>query len=139
MLNLSISHEAAKELLAATEFVSWENKDFKEGVNALEQVLEAKPATAPTKQATVHQVALVTIMAWGSDVGLFVNGGYVMSADPDQSDDATALKATAFSLAAQLEIPVSEIEFTPEDEWQWGEVHLELIGEGKLMNPDTPH
>jgi len=136
-MQVLMSREAAKEVLASTQFVAWENEDFQEGVAALNKAIEADKK-GDKMPAQVHQVALVNITKHGSDVGLFVNGSYVISADPGCGDDVQSVKATAYAICAELETPITEMDFEPDDEWQWGDIHLLLIDQGKLIKPCKP-
>lgn len=72
------------------------------------------------------QVALVKITENGSDVGLYVNGEYIISADPGCGDSVDTVQTVAENLAATFKINLIEVDYAAKEDWQWNDVEDEL-------------
>ena len=81
---------------------------------------------------SIKQIALIEITRFGSDVGLYVDGSYVTSADPGCGDSTDAVISMAENLAASQNLAPDRIQVAPDEEWQWDDVSRRLQEEGKL-------
>lgn len=82
------------------------------------------------------QVLIVEITQNGSDVAVFLNGEYVISADPGCGDSTETVYEVAKSLAGIHKVCIQHIEHAPDnDEWQWSEVEKHLHDVHVLESP----
>lgn len=84
----------------------------------------------------MKQVVLVEITDNGSDVALFLDGQYIISADPGAGDDINQVISTAEGLSNHFMVELVRHEHSAKVEWQWNEVQDELIEKGVLLNRD---
>lgn len=133
MITITMPLESAKEVLAATEFVSWENEDFTLGVSLLKLACIEKPKAG----AQVHRLALIDLTSMGSDIGLVLNEELVMTADPGLGDDVDEVEDLANRLSLVLDLPVQRPSIDGHDGWQWSEIIDRLVGRGDLRSTQT--
>lgn len=75
----------------------------------------------------MNKVVLVSIDGFGSDVAVFLDGKYIVSADPGAGHDISQVEAVAAGLASCLGVDLIKLKHRPQnDEWQWSEVQAEL-------------
>lgn len=82
----------------------------------------------------MKQVVLVEITENGSDVALFLDGEYIVEADPCAGDDMEQLMATADGLAKHFMVELIRHEHKATPDWNWNEIQDELIENGVLLN-----
>lgn len=94
-----------------------------------------KAPTSSLKVAvSVSQLALVQIIENGSDLALYLDGEYVMSADPGAGDSVETVEQVAASLGGIFGIEPTIIEAAATEDWQWYEVVADLINKGLIVS-----
>lgn len=87
-----------------------------------------------------HQVALIQITGFDSDLAIYTNGEQVMAVDSSAEDDVTTIREIADRLGSALGVPVSDLEYPVSvkgTEWSWQEVQIDLINSGALTAPSN--
>lgn len=74
-----------------------------------------------------NQIAIVEIRNGASDQALFVDGWYIIGADPAAGDSVEAVNDVAEALSSATGVDVTRLEYNVrDDEWYWGEVEHDL-------------
>lgn len=76
--------------------------------------------------ARAVQVALVEITRHGSDLALFLDGYYIISADPGAGDPVAVVEAVGEGLAQYHGVDLERIEYPAHEDWQWHEIENDL-------------
>lgn len=80
----------------------------------------------------MKQVALIEITKCGNDHAVYLDGDYIISADPAAGESVAMVKSVAHSLATLEGVEVTHLECDGFDEWQWDEVTSFLQMKGVL-------
>lgn len=78
------------------------------------------------------QVALIQITNHGSDIAVFLDGEYVISADPSAGEQTEMVEHVAHSLAVIHGVEIVKIEFPAKEDWQWHDIQTDLQNDGRL-------
>lgn len=87
----------------------------------------------------MKQVAIIEITRCGNDHAVYVDGQYVISADPGAGESITMVESVAQSLASIEGVEVTRLECDGFDEWQWDEVVAFLQLKGVLAGRRTQY
>ncbi len=80
------------------------------------------------------QLSIIQITNNGSDEAVVLNGNIICTADPTCSDSLELISAVANNLQSTLQTPLSYIEVSPDEDWQWEDVIQNLKTENKLIS-----
>jgi hypothetical protein len=81
------------------------------------------------------QLALIQIAHSRADKAIVLNGNIIYTTDPVCDASIAAAAEVASNLQATLHTPLSHIEVTPSNDWQWANVIQTLKAEKKLLSP----
>jgi len=84
----------------------------------------------------MKQVVLIEVIENGSDVALFLDGDYIISADPGAGDDVSQVLNMAKGLAAHFMVDLVKHEYKAAEDWQWNEVQQDLINKEIIISQD---
>lgn len=79
------------------------------------------------------QVALIKITEHGNDLAVYLNGEYIISADPGCGDDPSMVEQVAESLAILNGVDVTHIDYPAHEEWQWNDIQADLQDRDHLV------
>lgn len=66
-------------------------------------------------------VQVINIKANGSDKAVFLNGQYILSADPGAGDNLESVNSVARSLARIYSVEINYLNVSPEKDWSWND------------------
>lgn len=78
-----------------------------------------------------NQVAFIKITKNGSDQAVYLNGKYVVSADPGCGDQVEMIGVVAQSLANIFGVNIDFFNVEAEEDWSWDEIEGYLRLDGK--------
>ncbi|WP_166256337.1 hypothetical protein [Marinobacter salicampi] len=79
------------------------------------------------------QVMLIEIVGFSEDIGCFVNGTEILTADPDLGESRYQVISVAQQLSVALDVEVQRERYAPKDAcWEWDDVTADLITRGRM-------
>ncbi len=82
-----------------------------------------------------HQVLLIEITDHGYDFACYLDGEYIISADPGCGESTDTVITLAKNLASALNTTVEHIDWVPKEDWNWDDIIQEFRALSIIQHP----